>query len=457
MASVVVDVRQPWISEVVAEFLEAASGVSWDHPACPNVTLEEAPFIDYTYYPSDPDSYRVPSLVNHRHIDTIIIHTLEGSALTPLENYTRPDDRRVDRAYRGTGTHFVVGRDGRIYASTPIRYAAITERAQTGYRFRSINIECEGRHDDPATFGGLGGDDRLWKSLVKLVRWLCQQYGIPRTRMLPPNGPGLFGHSDIDPPPHRYDPGPYFRWDAFLASVNTATPTQVVFPEGLTPETATDWTLSEEVPVRWLPVVMCDYDSPGHQVTGWYVIVYYFGTHLETIEYALNRVFAAQDTVIGFPASRQGIYQILVSAQNQYGPGEWSNPRWVYQHWQPSTSPPPPPPVPPSAVTFTLQQTNPHLVVEWAPLTNQGVLEYEYGESVYNPLYGWLQVPPFGPATYSIPANRTRLDGSWSDNLSPWEPGDLEDPIHGWWYKVSVRARNAAGYGPWNEWVFWYP
>lgn len=161
----------------------------------------------------------------HHLVDTIIIHTTEGSLSSAVSWFG------MDHKPHGAGpssAHYVVGPDGEVVqcvAEGDCAYHA----GNFAVNLRSIGIECAGRAADPATW-----TPELLDALVELCAGIVKRHGVPIQRTSA--GPGFAGHADVPDPsrPGRFggagghtDPGRYFPWDDFLdrltARLNAAT------------------------------------------------------------------------------------------------------------------------------------------------------------------------------------------------------------------------------------------
>lgn len=159
--------------------------------------------------PAHRNNYQVADR-SRSHIDSIVIHTIEGSANAAI-NWFRNGQAKVS-------SHFVVSNKGAITQMVAPKDVAWT---QTYYNRRAIGIECEGYANDPNTW-----TTALMSSLVHLTAWLCHEYSIPvfhpsgraESKTQPFIQCGLLGHSQIQPW-NKQDPGLFFDWDNFIHAV----------------------------------------------------------------------------------------------------------------------------------------------------------------------------------------------------------------------------------------------
>jgi len=106
---------------------------------------------------------------NGAKIDTVVLHCTEASLASTLEEFQKSTGRQVS-------AHYVIDRNGDIY-----QMVQDSERANhcRGANESSIGIEHVGKETDPL-------EAKQAKSSADLIRWLLEQYDIPRAR--------VFGH-----------------------------------------------------------------------------------------------------------------------------------------------------------------------------------------------------------------------------------------------------------------------
>jgi hypothetical protein len=155
------------------------------------------------------------------------------SVFVPSVREARPCGEK----YKNVSTHFIVTKKGVIWQLVNPEFGA---KHATVHNMRSIGIDLEGDACDPGN-----SPDVMIDALVKLIRWLCWKYEIPRVQPEPnpiltyavekkkrgweykcqnPGGPavdspGIVGHYQVSPNA-RHDPGPFFPWTDFLARIN---------------------------------------------------------------------------------------------------------------------------------------------------------------------------------------------------------------------------------------------
>jgi N-acetyl-anhydromuramyl-L-alanine amidase AmpD len=106
---------------------------------------------------------------NGARIDMIVVHCTEASLKSTLDTFTNPGGRQVS-------AHYVIDRNGDIY-----QMVRDTERANhcRGANQNSIGIEHVGTEEQALASAQA-------KASADLLRWLVEQYDIPRRR--------IFGH-----------------------------------------------------------------------------------------------------------------------------------------------------------------------------------------------------------------------------------------------------------------------
>jgi len=138
-------------------------------------------------------------------IDTIVIHTTQGSYTSCINWFTSPNNHvssahYVVRRSDGEVTQFV-GDDRKAWH---VRNLSWHPR---NYNTHSIGIEHEG-----SAYNSENWTDALLESSARLSAWLSNSYDIPVNRT------HFLAHSELDPT-RRDDPGVYFPWDRYLEMV----------------------------------------------------------------------------------------------------------------------------------------------------------------------------------------------------------------------------------------------
>jgi N-acetyl-anhydromuramyl-L-alanine amidase AmpD len=155
-------------------------------------------------------------------IDWIILHTIQGSHDVGVNTFKDPS--------MNVSAHYIVGREpGQFTQMVRNRDIAWTA-GNSGYNARGINIEMAG-------YAGTGFSDQMYKNMAELVRFLCENYDIPKrgpqseiAACNAANGAGgIIGHVHI-PGEHNCnvrggsgghtDPGPYFDYDRLIEAIS---------------------------------------------------------------------------------------------------------------------------------------------------------------------------------------------------------------------------------------------
>jgi N-acetyl-anhydromuramyl-L-alanine amidase AmpD len=157
--------------------------------------------------PAQPDDF---GSRRNTPIDTLVIHTTEGGSIEGALSWW-------DRADIHASAHYLI--DGkRIVARVPEGDAAY-HAGNAEVNRRSIGIEVVGHCEQGATW-----TPEIMAQLTALARDVVQRHQIPVTRTIP----GVIGHCDVPDPTnpalkggrsHHADPGLFFPWDDFLASL----------------------------------------------------------------------------------------------------------------------------------------------------------------------------------------------------------------------------------------------
>jgi N-acetyl-anhydromuramyl-L-alanine amidase AmpD len=182
----------------------------------------------------EPAKYFTPGS-RSKEIDTIVIHTTEGSydsKLSFAENqanayrntvkYFKDPDRKVS-------AHFVIGPKGEV--TRMVREQDVAWHA-TYYNSRSLGIECAGWSGRAETW-----TPELVEALADLVARLAKRYSIepvhPEGTALTTGGyfteKGIIGHYQVQTPgskavekySERTDPGPHFPWAEFMSRLRS--------------------------------------------------------------------------------------------------------------------------------------------------------------------------------------------------------------------------------------------
>ncbi|GHJ49095.1 hypothetical protein Cs7R123_64370 [Catellatospora sp. TT07R-123] len=131
-------------------------------------------------------------------ITTVVIHVMQGSYAGSISWFQNPSAQ--------VSAHYLVrSNDGDI--------TQMVREEDTAYHVRSANsyalgIEHEGYIDNPSWF-----TDVMYRSSANLTRYLCDKWGIPKTRGY------IKGHNEMPGNDHT-DPGPNWNWNYYMSLVN---------------------------------------------------------------------------------------------------------------------------------------------------------------------------------------------------------------------------------------------
>ena len=166
-----------------------------------------ARYVPSSHYDERPDGESISLLVIHNislppgefggpHIDELFLGRLDPEA--------HPYFREI--AGLRVSSHFLIRRDGELVQYVPCELRA-WHAGQSEWKGRercndfSIGIELEGADDVPFS-------EHQYDTLAALTRAIFEKYGAL----------DIAGHSDIAPD-RKTDPGPFFDWPRYLASV----------------------------------------------------------------------------------------------------------------------------------------------------------------------------------------------------------------------------------------------
>ena len=226
---------------------------SVDGPAAAATASPDYPSA--SWIPADPSNYSTANRTHDYPIDMIVIHDIEGSASSAIQDFQTPNF--------AASAHYVVGYDGAV--TQMVREHDIAWHAGNwDYNTRSIGIE----HAGFAYTSGLYTTAE-YNASAALAASICSRYGVPmdRTHVIghyqvpDPNNPGLYGGSD-----HHTDPGPYWDWTYYMATAQ-ADAAALPSPPHLMPDPVATNT-STGVTVTWQPARTCRKPVTGYVVTG---------------------------------------------------------------------------------------------------------------------------------------------------------------------------------------------
>jgi len=250
------------------------------------------------WIPADPSNYSPANRTHDYPIDMIVIHDIEGSAQSGIQDFQTPN--------WGGSAHYVVGYDGSI--TEMVREKDIAWHAGNwDYNTRSIGIEHAGFAWTPGLY-----TTAEYNASAAISASICSRYGVPMDRMhvighneVPdPNNPGLFGGTD-----HHTDPGPYWDWSYYLAQAQ-ADANALPSPPHIMPDpVATDGQTSATV--TWTTARTCR--AAAAPITG-YTVTGQPGNLVANVS-ASTRSYTFQNL------TPQTTYMFTVTAHNSYGDG----------------------------------------------------------------------------------------------------------------------------------------
>ncbi|WP_433650215.1 N-acetylmuramoyl-L-alanine amidase [Micromonospora zamorensis] len=131
-------------------------------------------------------------------VTTVVVHVTQGSYAGTVSWFQNPS--------AGVSAHYVV-------KSSNGEITQMVREGDTAYHARSANpyavgIEHEGFVDNPSWF-----TDAMYRSSAALTRYLCDKYGLPKTRT------AIRGHNEMPGNDHT-DPGPNWNWNYYISLVN---------------------------------------------------------------------------------------------------------------------------------------------------------------------------------------------------------------------------------------------
>ncbi|MFE0145967.1 N-acetylmuramoyl-L-alanine amidase [Nonomuraea sp. NPDC059007] len=144
-------------------------------------------------------NYTASSRESSYNIDRVIIHVTQGSYAGTISWFQNPS--------ANVSAHYVIrSSDGAV--TQMVRDKDVAWHAGNwSYNTRSIGIEHEGFVDNPSWF-----TDAMYRSSAALTAYLCNKYGIPKTRT------GIIGHNEVPGATHT-DPGRHWDWNKYMQYV----------------------------------------------------------------------------------------------------------------------------------------------------------------------------------------------------------------------------------------------
>ena len=353
------------------------------------VTTTSPDYPSATWIPADPSNYTVANRAHDYTIDMIVIHDIEGSYGTAIQDFQTPG--------YAASAHYVVGYQGQI-AQMVLEKDIAWHAGNWDYNTRAIGIEHEGFAWTPGLY-----TTAEYNASAALAASICSRWGVPmdRTHVIghsevpDPNNPGLFGGSD-----HHTDPGPYWDWTYYMATAQ-ADAAALPSPPHVMPDPVAVNGLTSAT-VTWQAARTCR--ASAAPITG-YTVVGQPGN--------LTMTLPSTATSATFYGLQQGTtYTFTVTAQNSYGQGSATS-----NSATPGRC---------NSVGATFSPASPQ------PSSTQ-VLISATSASCPNPLYQfWIQ--PAGGGAFQMVR-----DYSTSSSYS-WDTTSKATGIYG----ISVRAKDAA-------------
>lgn len=169
----------------------APPAAAMQSPDYPPATWDPAPTCNYT--------------AGNYGKDTIIIHTIEGSAAGARS--------WIKNCNSSVSAHYVVSEAGGVWQMV----REYDKAWHVGcYNSRSIGIEHEGYASSPSH------PQSLYDASADLCRDICNDWGIPKAHT-PGGGPGIMGHGDANAcccHSDHWDPGSGWDWNYFINRIN---------------------------------------------------------------------------------------------------------------------------------------------------------------------------------------------------------------------------------------------
>jgi hypothetical protein len=343
------------------------------------------------WVPADPSNYSVANRAHDYPVDMIIIHDIEGSYGSAIQDFQTPGF--------AASAHYVVSFGGDI--TQMVREKDIAWHAGNwDYNTRSIGIEHEGF----AAYNLYTTAE--YNASAALAASICSRWGVPmdRTHVIghyqvpDPNNPGLYGGVD-----HHTDPGPYWNWTYYMAQAQQdanflASPPHMM-PDPVAVNGATSAT------VTWQPARTCRAaDAP---ITGYTVVAQPGGATM---------TIPATATSATFSGLQEGTtYIFTVTATNSYGSDSATSNSVIVGAC--------------TAVSVSASPSSPQLSGTTVQLTASAA-------TCPNPIYHFSILAP-GSTTYQVVQDYS-ASPTFTWNTSGLAPGG---------YRFSVWARDATSPG----------
>ncbi|CUU02445.1 MAG: N-acetylmuramoyl-L-alanine amidase [Fimbriimonadales bacterium] len=164
-----------------------------------SVSLAQPDYPGARWVPAYSGNYTASNRPSTYPIRYVIVHVTQGSYSGTISWFQNPSAR--------VSAHYVLrSSDGEI--TQMVRHKDIAWHAGNWtYNTQSIGLEHEGWVNDPRWF-----TTAMYRSSANLTRYICDQYGIPKTRSY------IIGHNEVPGATHT-DPGPYWDWNYYMSLV----------------------------------------------------------------------------------------------------------------------------------------------------------------------------------------------------------------------------------------------
>lgn len=149
-------------------------------------TTSPLPPIDTGILPSDITDEKMNALITQKYL-SINPESRSGEKLTAVKNIvvhyvgnpgtSAMNNWRYFESAQGVSAHFIIGLDGEILQCMPLDEVAWAVGTTEG-NYTSISIECC-HPDETGKF-----TDATYESLIKLVSWLCNKFGLDQSDVL---------------------------------------------------------------------------------------------------------------------------------------------------------------------------------------------------------------------------------------------------------------------------------
>lgn len=154
------------------------------------------------WIPATPSNYTSSNRPSAYPIDFVVVHVTQETYKDTLAIFQNPDKQ--------VSAHYLVrSKDGHVAQCVTDQNIG-WHAGNWDYNTRSIGIEHEGWVDQPEYF-----TDEMYASSAKLTAYLCDTYGIPRTRE------HIIGHNEVPGATHT-DPGPHWDWTRYMKLIKAA-------------------------------------------------------------------------------------------------------------------------------------------------------------------------------------------------------------------------------------------